>query len=1104
MPAKILETGRSYMNPVDSEDYTKVYTGTNVPPGYTITFQGIGPGGFKFGKDQVFYLGEPTATCLDNCDAERTPIYRYYSGKLRNHLYSKSDILEDNVYDFRSYNREPRQRNAQYFSLMKSSQTGAVALYSNFDSAGNNSYLTTGSGGFLLGYIWTSAANATASGLLKGGESATPLYEYKLPNGVNRGPDNFYTINPVQEVNLEIGVAGIPDCQDPRQQQYEFVGIVGYIMTSGAPRSKKKIENLGRPKNTGEVNRSGWYDFDEDSSFGLGDYLALQDPPSQAGWGGSAVEILSTDAYYEWFYGKNGPVKGSVPRSLNFHDAFEGQFVYYLYDTSYPWNGPVYGINFLTTDAPCLDDDQAEPTLYYHTYNYTIKETAWVTKKTRIYVDAPPNQVGANESFWGTDSEEPRIFFRYTSNTGFFAIGERINGWLITACRYFGDEMNCGYMELTQISNETAGNNFTYNQSFTSTNGGSINVLAGYGIKDKAAFWGVYEFPKRVTYLGVSLKENALIPDRNLNEAVIEAIIDEKGKVAGVNIINSGKDYKNPDLAIEFPETLREMGYADPTRFRQETFVNDSGIKLQNKTYFDPDFQGDEQTDKETTAAILNEAYKNESGFRGTLKAAQLRPVLDDQGSIINVIIDDPGQGYSPSSQPRILVVQRYEEDLEEPGTGGNVKEISYNYDTSLKTGILDTDMQEQVNLNLDSFNEVMGEYDDPQNDPVVSSYLDMPDLNDEEVSKDCTSTPQNCLKLDMPGEWSDINNYYTPDTLFSNLRQYAPNFNERNAELTQFWQESNETSREVDADTGGINSLYPEGCEEWGQPKLYEVRRFFDIPCPFVTLDEDGEKSVRGYMPFKYCPSQEETARIRVSLEIEGDVSGAGASVNTAFLNWLQTLPPPTLTRPRLITVNNAPKKSHPCKQGDAEGRCYETSAGQYAFVPLSGDENTFDYALNAGFTELDQLATWLGGNLQGYSAQTFQFSSNSGTYSYNSANISACSGGKLPSPCWHNFVVDGVLDVNSGYDGSGNALSQTSLCTDSPFSSCEALYEVVHAAISIDPNLINADNYIEMGPYEGSLLYRNYSTAGSKLLDDTMNNYGNPYFDECDLRFD
>ena len=50
------------------------------------------------------------------------------------------------------------------------------------------------------------------------------------------------------------------------------------------------------------------------------------------------------------------------------------------------------------------------------------------------------------------------------------------------------------------------------------------------------------------------------------------------------------------------------------------------------------------------------------------------------------------------------------------------------------------------------------------------------------------------------------------------------------------------------------------------------------------ITLDSDGEKSVFGFMPYKYCASQQETARVRVSMEIEGDVSGAGASVSTAF----------------------------------------------------------------------------------------------------------------------------------------------------------------------------------------------------------------------------
>ena len=537
-------------------------------------------------------------------------------------------------------------------------------------------------------------------------------------------------------------------------------------------------------------------------------------------------------------------------------------------------------------------------------------------------------------------------------------------------------------------------------------------------------------------------------------------------------------------------------------KFRQETFKNDTGIDLQSKEIEDPDFKDGEQSSKDGTASILNESYKNESGFRGTLKQARLRAVLDDQGSIINVIIEDPGQGYSPASQPKILVAERYEEQLEERGTDNQVQDLDSQYNSTLKTGQLDPEMQEQVNANLDDFKTGIAEYDQPRSEGTVTSYINMPDVNPEEMSKDCESTPKNCINLEVAPGWSDINNIYDTDTTFASVRRYAPDFNERNAEISQMWQMSRETSDEVNADTGGIESLYPQGCEEWEQPNIFHVRRFFDIPCPYVTLDSDGEKSVFGFMPYKYCASQQETARVRVSMEIEGDVSGAGASVSTAFNNFLKSLPAPSLTRPRKIA--NLPNgiKAHPCFQGDAEGRCYRTSAGQYAFVPLGGDENTFDYGLS-GMSELGQLQTWIGNNVSGYGGST------NFTYGYNTVSIAACSGGKLPNPCWHNFVTDGVLDVNKGYDGGGSALSQADLCSSSPLQACSgttgsALYQVVHAAISIDPNLVNADNYIEMGPYEGTLLYRNYSAASTKLLDDTMNNYGNPYFDECDLRFD
>ena len=57
-------TGRSYENPVDSEDYNKTWSGAeadaaNVPNGYQITYEDNGPGGYKFGKDSsVLYWRE--------------------------------------------------------------------------------------------------------------------------------------------------------------------------------------------------------------------------------------------------------------------------------------------------------------------------------------------------------------------------------------------------------------------------------------------------------------------------------------------------------------------------------------------------------------------------------------------------------------------------------------------------------------------------------------------------------------------------------------------------------------------------------------------------------------------------------------------------------------------------------------------------------------------------------------------------------------------------------------------------------------------------------------------------------------------------------------
>ena len=97
--------------------------------------------------------------------------------------------------------------------------------------------------------------------------------------------------------------------------------------------------------------------------------------------------------------------------------------------------------------------------------------------------------------------------------------------------------------------------------------------------------------------------------------------------------------------------------------------------------------------------------------------------------------------------------------------------------------------------------------------------------------------------------------------------------------------------------------------------------------------------------------------------------------------------------------------------------------------------------------------------------------------------------------------------MDVNAGYDSDGNPIAADNPCSNPPVvaSPCgKALEEVTHAAIAVPPKLVNAENHMEMGPYEGSLNYRNWGGAGATLLDDSLNTFGNPYFDECDLTFD
>ena len=1253
MPAYLIETGRSYENPVDSYDYKRPYTSADHPAftgefsNYTIKIEGTGPGSFEFGKDEVYYIGQQQETCVANCQSERRPIYRWYSARRTDHVYYYRNELADSLpMNPKRYNPEPRNRK-EVFYLSKESLSGNTELFLLYDAANFNSYLSTNSGastvtatfdgsgnlvcsgsgtatvqfnfqwndnpntagtalgtyaipslgisftqsgqsgtavpqvatvtggntyncsitngnaaGFTLqnsnteicfkdghgsdcnallttsvinsmgnalaslGFIWSTAAGPTSAGVTHAGETAVPLYHYRRLDIV----DDFYTTDPASEVNLETGIAGVPDCSNPLDQDYKYQGILGYVFHQSAPRLKKQVIEVGKPINTGEVSRSGWYDW-QSGGYEEPDYNAQGEPASTMGWGNpDNVDLLDDKANFEWYYGKNGAVKASLPRFLGFHDAFEGQFVYYLYDTSFPFSGPMYGINLITTDAPCLptQGSNIQPTFNYHSYFYEMREDAWETKKTHMSVDAPDG-VGLNESFWAVGTDDLMVFFRYTSVTGFFAVGEQINGWLIQNVRYFGDELRCGYMRLQTIEG-VKGNAFTYQQQFTSANNGVGTILAGYGIKDKAAFFGVYEFPKKLSYYKIEIDNDALIPKRNFDEAVLEATVNNQGGIASIEIINAGRDYVNPVLVIEIPDLRRQEGYSDTASNIPEMFEDGVSGKTQLNYQTSEDFESTGKDGHSTAAQMSKQKYITEAGYTGGMKQAEGRITLDALGCVNSVTITEPGQGYQPGEEVRCTVVERDKETRSDVFVGGRQYDDSGNETSGGTPGLqyeLERSLESEDNADPDASNawreglkigkDAFTHFDHDVKTDYYPGYLRATDIDPDEKVRFCKNVPAACLNPDVGKDWTNLSKYYDPSELQKGVRGIQPTWEQNDAFISGTVSKSMEDAEYVEGKmASGIQGMFGGDCLETFQTNFYGVRRFFDIPCPEIGFDQYGREKTFGFMPYKYCGSKEDFAQVRVSMWIEGDVSKKGESVNQKFLDWLESLPKPSYTKPRPAGPNN---KSHTCTRGsNVKGRCFSAGGGSYTFVPSAGDETTFDFY----GSELEKLATWVGPN--NYSAYgsgsvsvTDTQTGQSSTHNYNTIQLASCSGGKFPNPCWHNFIADGVLNVYSGYDENGNGLASDDICSGQPFTSpatwvqsttpnqygsCSALSQVVHSTVAFDTGKTTEDNpYIELGPFNGNMHWANYLPGATFLLNQTLKRWGNPYFDECDL---
>ena len=545
-----------------------------------------------------------------------------------------------------------------------------------------------------------------------------------------------------------------------------------------------------------------------------------------------------------------------------------------------------------------------------------------------------------------------------------------------------------------------------------------------------------------------------------------------------------------------------------------------------------------------TLNGIINADKDNE--FM-TLKTAEVEiSLLDERGVIKAVRVVDGGAGYNQANMPIVHVVDPEKIKYKgEGGTGAEQREAmhgkmedAWNHKFEKEDAVYSSARVEQPQYEVATIGESMDAETmgyvkssmgiQPQPNHFGNSpsnvYAEVPDSYiraasdgiDDDVTKVCLSLPEACIDINAKGMISNG----VPDGTQFEVMSGLDNTKDGGG-IIGFEQNVMPYVytgvKSVDTFGENMSGLYGavggERCITVAQPKLYNITRWFDMPCAYLAANDEGDQKAFGWLPYKYCASAQKEASFRVSMEIEGYVGG---SQGPAFMEFLKKMPVPFLQQKRDIPGNSG-ERTWPCKRSSIDGRCYRDpqDAGNMVFVPVGLDENTYDYN-RSKYTEVEQLQMWAGTNITASSAvQTWLGHPTAGdpagtphSVDYTAISVATCTNGVPPNECWDTYVRnitanDGPLSVYCGYDANGNPLAGQTFCqTSELYDSCVALDKVMDASIAIPPNRIiesEANARLIMGTYNGTMTVRNYLTGGVIALGRALRNYGNPYFDEC-----
>ena len=150
----------------------------------------------------------------------------------------------------------------------------------------------------------------------------------------------------------------------------------------------------------------------------------------------------------------------------------------------------------------------------------------------------------------------------------------------------------------------------------------------------------------------------ALIPNRTLDEAKLEAIINNKGAISEVEIVNSGRGYsERAKVTAITPKVLNNFSPTDTTEHLDDLIRKDYNAE-EAIGFTESEFAGDDPI-KDVQVAYgtfsgATEFPTDHDGIASKLKAATLEiAAFDEIGGIKKIRVIDGGSGYDPDGSTR-------------------------------------------------------------------------------------------------------------------------------------------------------------------------------------------------------------------------------------------------------------------------------------------------------------------------------------------------------------------------------------------------------------------------------------------------------------------